>query len=138
MARKFSQKVDFDGFAGRQGRRAKRQKMGNCSQAPKRVPRWSIWVGFAKGPGQPRKSKFLCRLAGWLAGGLAGRRAAWHLRLLYVFQMDVEHLRLLYVFHMDVEHLRLLYVFQMDRCAFALIIHVPNEFLMSETNIRLL
>ena len=39
-------------------------------------------------------------LAGWLAGWLAGRQAAWHLRLLYVFQMDVG--------------------------AFALIIRVPN------------
>ena len=129
--------------------------MENCSPGPQSAPRGSIWIGFARDPGQPRKSKFLCRLAGWLAGWLAGRQAAWHLRLLYVFQMDLgafaliirvpngfgsicayytcskwiwQHLRLLYVYQMDVEHLRLLYVFQIDLGAFALTIRVPNGF----------
>ena len=140
------------GFAGRQGRPPKRYKMGNCSPAPKSVPRGSIWVGFARDPGQPRKSKFLCRLAGWLAGWLAGRQAAWHLRLLYVFQMKLcvfahiilvpNELPCVCAYYTCSKwfaaHLRLLYVFQMDRSAFALSIRVPNEFRFSVTNITLL
>ena len=66
-------------------------------------------------------------LAGWQAGWLAGRLhsiCAYYTCSKWIW----EHLRLLYVFQMDVEHLRLLYVFQSDLGAFALTIRVPNGF----------
>ena len=117
MAWKSSQKVDLDVFCGKARTAAKTIQNGkiSCSPRPKSAPRGSIWVGFARDPGQPRKSKFLCRLAGWLAGWLAGRQAAWHLRLLYVFQMDLGAFALI----IRVPN---------GRGAFALIIRVPKWF----------